>query len=123
MAAALIVSSPVSRGQTPAPRHDVSGTWTPARGEGDGIGGTGARDFPEDGTPEHQLPYTDVALMTRLNVAAGVLEARRQSGLTWKAIAEALGTGSATVAAKRTRQYTRAGAVLARETAKCPLAE
>jgi cyanate lyase len=33
--------------------------------------------------------------MTRLNVTASVLEAKRRSGLTWKAIAEALGTGSA----------------------------
>ncbi len=53
---ALIICSPLSSGQTaqatasrgaapaPAPRHDISGTWTPARGEGDGIGGQGARD-------------------------------------------------------------------------------
>jgi hypothetical protein len=46
----------------PAPRRDISGTWTPARGPGDGIGGRGARDFPEDGRPEHQLPYTPMAL-------------------------------------------------------------
>jgi hypothetical protein len=46
----------------PAPRHDISGTWTPARGPGDGIGGTGARDMPEDGKPEHQLPYTPAGL-------------------------------------------------------------
>ena len=32
--------------------------------------------------------------MTRAEVTAGVLEAKRRSGLTWKAIAEALGTGS-----------------------------
>src|SRR5260370_38594309 len=69
--AALIVCSPLSHAQTaqatasktpaPAPRHDISGTWTPARGEGDGIQGTGARDMPEDGKPEHQLPYTALA--------------------------------------------------------------
>jgi hypothetical protein len=70
---ALIICSPLSSGQTaqakastgaaaaPAPRHDISGTWTPARDPGDGIGGMGARDFPEDGTPEHQLPYTPLA--------------------------------------------------------------
>jgi hypothetical protein len=62
--AALVVDSPLSRGQmpAPAPRHDISGTWTPARGEGDGIGGLGARDMPEDGKPEHQLPYTPLAM-------------------------------------------------------------
>jgi len=32
--------------------------------------------------------------MTRTDVTASVLEAKRRSGLTWKAIAEALGTGS-----------------------------
>src|SRR5712692_5498599 len=72
--AGLIICSPFPRGQTaqttasrgaapaPASRHDISGTWTPARGEGDGIGGQGARDMPEDGKPEHQLPYTPLAL-------------------------------------------------------------
>jgi len=70
--AGLIICSPLSRGQTaqakassgaaPAPRHDISGTWTPARGDGDGIQGQGAKDMPEDGKPEHQLPYTPLAL-------------------------------------------------------------
>jgi hypothetical protein len=68
--AALIVCAPLSLAQSaqasggaaPAPRHDISGTWTPARGPGDGIGGTGARDMPEDGKPEHRLPYTPLAL-------------------------------------------------------------
>src|SRR6202158_1893340 len=60
--AALTIGLPLSQAQpTPAPRHDISGTWTPARGEGDGIQGTGARDLPEDGKPEHQLPYTALA--------------------------------------------------------------
>jgi hypothetical protein len=69
---AFIVCSPLSRGQNaqakastgaaPAPRHDISGTWSPAGGEGAGIQGTGAKDMPEDGKPEHQLPYTPLAL-------------------------------------------------------------
>src|SRR5438132_14006105 len=71
VAAALIVCAPLVRTQTapatpsasaPVPRHDISGIWIPARGPGDGIGGRGARDFPEDGRPEHQLPYTAMAL-------------------------------------------------------------
>jgi hypothetical protein len=62
--AVLIAGSSLSSGQTPAPapRHDISGIWTPARGEGDGIQGQGAKDMPEDGKPEHQLPYTPLAL-------------------------------------------------------------
>jgi len=32
--------------------------------------------------------------MTRVDVSAKILEAKRRSGLTWKAIAEALGAGS-----------------------------
>ena len=71
VAAALILWAPHVRTQTataqqsgsgPAPRRDISGVWTPARGPGDGIGGQGARDMPEDGKPEHQLPYTPMAL-------------------------------------------------------------
>ena len=48
----------------PAPVHDLSGTWTPANGPGDGIGGTGAKNMPLDNKPEHQLPYTPLALKT-----------------------------------------------------------
>ena len=54
-----------------APVHDVSGTWFPARGEGAGIGGQGAVDFPEDGKPEHQLPYTDAAREKMKNYRPG----------------------------------------------------
>jgi hypothetical protein len=71
LVAALLLCAPGSRGQTgaakastapaPAPRHDITGTWTPARSPGDGIGFAGARDMPEDGKPEHQLPYTPLA--------------------------------------------------------------
>ena len=43
---------------TPAPRHDISGTWEPANGALDGLGIFGAKAMPEDGRPEHQLPYT-----------------------------------------------------------------
>src|SRR5207245_1088029 len=39
----------------PAPRHDISGTWDPGDS---GIGQLGARAMPEDGRPEHRLPYT-----------------------------------------------------------------
>jgi hypothetical protein len=42
----------------PAPRHDVSGIWEPANGFLDGLGPYGAKAMPEDGKPEHELPYT-----------------------------------------------------------------
>jgi hypothetical protein len=46
----------------PAPRHDVSGTWEPAKGPGDGIQANGVKAMPNDGKPEHQLPYTPYGL-------------------------------------------------------------
>jgi hypothetical protein len=47
---------------TPAPLHDISGTWEPANGPLDGLGIFGAKAMPEDGKPEHQLPYTPLGL-------------------------------------------------------------
>jgi hypothetical protein len=48
----------------PAPRHDISGVWEPARGPGDGIQANGPRDMPYDGKPEHDPPYTPLGLET-----------------------------------------------------------
>jgi len=52
--------SPDVKGQktAPAPAHDISGTWAPANGFLDGLGPYGAKAMPEDGKPEHELPYT-----------------------------------------------------------------
>src|ERR1700674_2593582 len=47
-----------------APRHDISGTWEPANGPGDGIQANGVKAVPNDGKPEHQLPYTPLGLAT-----------------------------------------------------------
>jgi hypothetical protein len=44
----------------PAPRHDISGTWEPANGPGDGIQGTGSKSMPADG--KHDPPYTPLGL-------------------------------------------------------------
>ncbi len=69
-AIAVLMFSPLGRAQNarpapaPAPRHDISGIWDPANGRGDGIMGTGAKAMPEDGKPEHQLPYTPLGLET-----------------------------------------------------------
>ena len=48
----------------PAPRHDMSGTWEPANGPGDGIQAGGVKAMPNDGRPEHELPYTPLGLAT-----------------------------------------------------------
>jgi hypothetical protein len=56
------VKSPLKPGEKPgpAPRHDISGTWEPARSPGDGIMSWGPRDMPYDGDPKHNPPYTDL---------------------------------------------------------------
>lgn len=46
----------------PAPRHDISGTWAPANGPGAGIQANGVKAMPNDGKPNHQLPYTAYGL-------------------------------------------------------------
>jgi hypothetical protein len=48
----------------PAPIHDISGTWEPANGPGDGTQPAGVIAMPDDGKPEHQLPYTPLGLQT-----------------------------------------------------------
>ena len=48
----------------PAPPHDISGPWTPANGPNDGIQPYGVKAMPNDGKPEHQLPYTPLGLET-----------------------------------------------------------
>jgi len=51
--------SPRNQTATPAPRHDISGIWDPGN---DGIQPLGPRAMPEDGKPEHQIPYTPAGL-------------------------------------------------------------
>ena len=57
-----VTASLKSQKEAPAPRHDISGTWEPAAGPGDGIQGLGAKAMPEDGKPEHEPPYTPLGL-------------------------------------------------------------
>ncbi len=42
----------------PAPKRDLTGIWEPARGPGDAIQATGAKNMPDDGKPEHEPPFT-----------------------------------------------------------------
>jgi hypothetical protein len=53
-------------GSAPAPAslHDLSGTWEPADGPDEGVQGDGVIAMPDDGKPEHQLPYTPLGLQT-----------------------------------------------------------
>lgn len=48
----------------PAPFHDMSGTWEPANGPMDGGQFNGVKAMPNDGKPEHELPYTPLGLAT-----------------------------------------------------------
>jgi hypothetical protein len=47
-----------------APLHDISGTWAPANVPNDGTQPAGVIAMPDDGKPEHQLPYTPLGLQT-----------------------------------------------------------
>jgi hypothetical protein len=42
----------------PAPPRSLAGTWGPAGGPGVGTQGSGVQLMPNDGKPEHQLPFT-----------------------------------------------------------------
>ena len=48
----------------PAPRHDLSGIWEPAAGWRDGVQQYGAKEYPSDTKPEHQLPFTPLGEKT-----------------------------------------------------------
>ena len=60
------VVDPLKGGQKagPAPKHDISGIWEPARAPGDGIQANGPHEMPYDGKPEHDPPYTPLGLQT-----------------------------------------------------------
>src|SRR6266853_426209 len=48
----------------PAPRHDISGIWDPGIDPLQVLGVLGASAIPEDGKPEHELPYTPLGRET-----------------------------------------------------------
>src|SRR5437868_3096655 len=52
--------TPPAKGQksSPAPRHDISGTWEPAGGPLDGVQFNGSKAFQEDGKADREPPYT-----------------------------------------------------------------
>jgi len=46
----------------PAPRRDLSGIWDAATSGGGGLEDQGSPAMPEDGKPEHQIPFTPLGL-------------------------------------------------------------
>jgi hypothetical protein len=52
---------PIDRSTAPAPPRDISGIWDPGPR---GVQQLGAGAMPEDGKPEHQIPYTPLGLET-----------------------------------------------------------
>jgi len=48
----------------PAPRRDLSGIWEPAAGWREGVQQYGALEYPSDGKPDHQLPFTPLGEKT-----------------------------------------------------------
>jgi hypothetical protein len=56
----LITPLPKDKKSAPAPRRDLSGIWDPPNLSGNQV--LGADAVPDDGKPEHRLPYTPLGL-------------------------------------------------------------
>src|SRR5438552_2060603 len=50
--------------QNSAPVRDLTGIWEPTPGYRDGVQATGARNYPADEKPEHELPFTPLGFET-----------------------------------------------------------
>jgi hypothetical protein len=59
-----VAAPPKGEKPGPAPRHDLSGIWEPAAGWREGVQQYGALEYPSDGKPEHQLPFTPLGEKT-----------------------------------------------------------
>jgi len=55
---------PKDQKAAPAARHDLSGVWEPAAGWRDGVQFLGAKEYPSDGKPQHELPFTPLGEKT-----------------------------------------------------------
>ena len=60
----IVPDAPVAQKPAPAPVRDLTGIWEPTPRYRDGVQATGARDYPADGKPEHELPFTPLGLET-----------------------------------------------------------
>jgi len=54
--------SNASTASVETPRRSLAGTWAPANNTRDGIQAGGVQAMPNDGKPEHELPYTAYGL-------------------------------------------------------------
>jgi hypothetical protein len=55
---------PANQPSGPAPVRDMTGIWEPTPGYRDGVFATGPKQYPSDGKPEHQLPFTPLGMET-----------------------------------------------------------
>jgi hypothetical protein len=60
----IVPEAPNAQNSAPAPVRDLTGIWEPTPGYRDGVQATGARNYPSDGKPEHELPFTPLGLET-----------------------------------------------------------
>ena len=60
----IVPDAPKTQNPAPAPARDLTGIWEPTPGYRDGVQATGARNYPADGKPEHELPFTPLGLET-----------------------------------------------------------
>jgi hypothetical protein len=59
-----IVPQPPKQTGGPAPVRDLTGIWEPMPGYRDGVFATGPKQYPSDGKPEHELPFTPLGMKT-----------------------------------------------------------
>src|ERR1700680_5051424 len=52
----VVPNTPANAKPAPAPVHDISGTWEPAKGWRNGVQAQGAYNYPMDG--KHFVPFT-----------------------------------------------------------------
>jgi len=58
----IVPSAPINQTSDPAPIRDLTGIWEPTPGFRDGVFSQGPRQYPADGKPEHELPFTPLGL-------------------------------------------------------------
>jgi hypothetical protein len=59
----IVPEAPYPQNSAP-PVRDLTGIWEPTPGYRDGVQATGARNYPSDGKPEHELPFTPLGFET-----------------------------------------------------------
>jgi hypothetical protein len=67
----IVPTVPKGQASGPAPVRDLSGIWEPTPGYRDGVFATGPKQYPSDGKPEHELPFTPLGRQTWLSHKPG----------------------------------------------------